>query len=161
MNKLNNVHVIHSIHFHAHFSSREGRGGSSPRRTRNTSRSIVVSDSSAGSTQTRDQARPDMYNIHTPRPWMTSEPLFRGFSQLDLPCQSFLGEFWTHGRNRYIDICALSFPRRRDSTFRALRIPQLRTLSRSVTPRTHHKSPSLLRVLEMLFRSLPKIQDHR
>jgi len=32
------------IHFHTHFSSRESRGCSSPRRTRNTSRSTAISD---------------------------------------------------------------------------------------------------------------------
>jgi len=31
MIKLNNVNVIHFIHFHAHFSSREGRLGNSLR----------------------------------------------------------------------------------------------------------------------------------
>jgi len=75
-----------------------------------------------------------------PRPWMTSEPFFRGFSQLDLPRQSFVGGFWTHVRNRYIDICAISIPSRCDFTFRALRISQLRTLSRNVTPRIHRKN---------------------
>ena len=94
-------------------------------------------------------------------PWMTFEPLFRGFSQLDLPRQPFVVEFWTHGRNRYVDICALSIPRRCGSAFRALRISQLRTLSRSVTSRTHRKNPSLPLALEILFLSLPKIQDHR
>ena len=29
--------------------------------------------------------------VTPPRPWMISEPLFRGFSQLDLPRQSFVG----------------------------------------------------------------------
>jgi len=29
VNKLNNVNVIHFIHFHARFSSREGRGATS------------------------------------------------------------------------------------------------------------------------------------
>jgi len=53
---------------------------------------------------------------------MTSEPLFHGFSQLDLPRQSFVGKFSEHGRNRYIDMCALSISRRYDSTFRALRM---------------------------------------
>jgi len=61
-------------------------------------------------------------------------------------CLAFVGEFWTHGRNRYIDICALSIPRRCDSTFRTLRISPLRTLSRRVTPRTHRKNPSLPRL---------------
>ena len=39
---------------------RESRGGSSPRRTRNTSRSTKISESSAGSTPRRDQARSEM-----------------------------------------------------------------------------------------------------
>jgi len=90
------------------------------------------------------KARPSMFEdvYITPRPWKTSEPLFRGFSQLELPRQSFVGEFSEHGRNRYIDICALSIQRRCGSTFRALRISQLRTLWRSVTPRTHRKNLS-------------------
>jgi len=141
------------------FLGRVDRGGSIPRRTWNTSRSTAISDSSAGSKPRRNQARSEIFT--TPRPWMTSEPLVRGFSQLDLLRHSFVGEFSEHDRNRYIDICALSIPRRCGPTFRALRISQLRTLSRSVPPRTHRINRSLPLALEILFRSLPKIQDHR
>jgi len=45
---------------HIRFSSVEGRGASSPRRTRNMSRSTAISDSSAGSTPRRAQGRPEM-----------------------------------------------------------------------------------------------------
>jgi len=49
------------IHFHARFSSREGRVGNSPRRTWNTSRSTAISDSSAGPTPRRYQT---MQSLH-------------------------------------------------------------------------------------------------
>jgi len=42
-------------HFRSRFSFGESRGGGSPRRTRNTSRSTVISDTSAGSTPRRGQ----------------------------------------------------------------------------------------------------------
>ena len=42
-------------HFHASFTFGESRGGSSPRMTRNTSRSREISDNSAGSTPRRDK----------------------------------------------------------------------------------------------------------
>jgi len=51
--------------------------------------------------------------------------------------------------------------RRSGSTFRALRFSQLRTLSRSVTPLALHKNPIAAACpWNLLFRSLPKIQDH-
>jgi len=149
VNKLNNVNVIHSIHFHARFSSREGRWISSPRRTGHTSRSTAIQIVLLAPYQDETKKGRRCTVFTTPRPWVTSEPLFRWFNQLDLTRQSFVREFWTHGRNRYIDICALSIPRRCDSTFRALRISQLRTLSRSFTPRTHRKNPLLLLALEI------------
>jgi len=48
-----NVGLNTFSHFCACFSFGESRGGSSPRRTRNTSRSTAISDSSAGSTPRR------------------------------------------------------------------------------------------------------------
>ena len=69
MNIRNNVNVIHSIHFYARFSSGEGRGDSSPRRTWNTSRSTAISDGSAGSTPRRDQARSEMHSLHLGLGW--------------------------------------------------------------------------------------------
>jgi len=157
VNKQNNVSVIYFIQFHARFSSREGCEGSSPRRTCNVSRPTAISDGSAGSTPRRDPARLEMKSLHLGL-WTTSEPLFRGFSQQKLPRQSFVGHSgkWP---NQYI--CAPSI-RRSGSTFKALRISQLRTLSRSVTPGLFEKIPSLPLSPEIiLFRSLPKIQDHR
>ena len=50
---------IHSLIFVPAFSL-ERVGGSSPRRTRNTSRSTAISDSSAGSTPRQDQARSEI-----------------------------------------------------------------------------------------------------
>jgi len=54
------VHTHSFTHFRALFSIGEIRGGSSPRRTRNTSRLTAISDSSAGSTLRRAQARSEM-----------------------------------------------------------------------------------------------------
>jgi len=52
---------VHSFtHFCARFSFGENRGGSSPRKKRNTSRSTAISDSSVGSTPRWDQARSDV-----------------------------------------------------------------------------------------------------
>ena len=59
--------------------------------------------------------------------------------------------------NQYI--CTPSI-RRSGSTFKALRISQLRTLSRSVTPGTLRKNP-ISAAFPGAFRSLPKNQDHR
>ena len=56
------------IHFHARSSFGEGRVGSSPRRTRKTSRSTAISDSSAGSTPREDAQKP------TTPPWCLTPP---------------------------------------------------------------------------------------
>ena len=91
------MNVIDFIHFRARFSLREGRGGCSPRRAWNTSRSTGISDNSV---------------------------------QLDLPRQSFVGH--NGHRAEPIYLCSLN-SEEKGSTFRALRISQLRTLSQSVT----------------------------
>jgi len=54
------LHPQSFTHFRAHFPFGVSRGGSSPRRTRNTSRSTAISHSSAGSTSRPDQARSKM-----------------------------------------------------------------------------------------------------
>jgi len=59
-NNLSRSKFYPFIHFHAHFSSREGRGGSSPGRARNTSRSTSVSGNTAGSTKRWGQVRSKM-----------------------------------------------------------------------------------------------------
>jgi len=48
------------VHFHTRFSSGEDRGGSSPRRSRNTSRFSAISGSSTGSTPRRDLPNSEM-----------------------------------------------------------------------------------------------------
>jgi len=121
VNKLK-VNVIHFVHFHARFSSRQGCGGSSSSRTWNTSRSTAISDSSAGSTPRRYQASLGLGRSI----WAT----YRDYSQQDLPRQSFVGHSG-HMAELYRS-CDLSI-RGNGSTFRALRISQLGTLSRSVT----------------------------
>jgi len=54
------LHTRSFTHFRARFSFRESRGGSHPRRTRDSLRSTAISDSSAGSTPRLDQARSEM-----------------------------------------------------------------------------------------------------
>jgi len=56
------IHLF--VDFHARFSFGVGHEGSSPKRTRNTSRSTAISDSSAGSTPRRDQPKSGMYLPH-------------------------------------------------------------------------------------------------
>jgi len=73
-----------------------------------------------------------------PGPWTTSGPLSRGFSQQNLPRQSFVG----HSGHMAEPTCSWDLSMRRSgSTFRALRISQLRLLSGSVTPWTLRKNP--------------------
>jgi len=76
-----------------------------------------------GPSKVRDAVTP-------PRLWTTSGSLSCGFSQQDLPHQSFIGH---SGYMAELTYCFLSI-RRSGSTFRALRILQLRTLLQSVTP---------------------------
>ena len=87
MNKLNNVNVIHFIHFHACFSSREGRWGSSLRSTWSTHGQQQFSGSSTGSTQRRDQAKARDVVISPG----AGRSLGHGFGQKDLPRQAFMG----------------------------------------------------------------------
>ena len=117
MNKLDNVNVIYFLHSHARFSSREGRGGNSPGRTWNTSRSTEISNSSAGPTPRGDQA---MQSLHV----VLGRPLGRfpaGLASMTCLASLSLG-IWTHGRTnvakRRCDILIW----RNGSTFRALRI---------------------------------------
>jgi len=51
--------TLHFINFNTRFFCREGRGRSSSRRTRNTSRFSAISDSSAGSQPGQNYARSD------------------------------------------------------------------------------------------------------
>jgi len=87
------------IHLRARFSSEEGSGRSSHRRTRNTSRSTAISDSSARSAPSKVG-----YVVTPPGPCGTSWPLSSGNSQQDLPRQSFPGALWTRGRNNVAGI---------------------------------------------------------
>ena len=102
MDKLNKVNVIHFIHFHAHFLSREGRTSTSPRRTQNTSRSTAISHSSAGSTPRRDQARSEVQTLHL------GFGRLLGCFPLDLASRncltSLLWTFWTHGQTNVVVI---------------------------------------------------------
>jgi len=52
--------IAMNIHFRARFTHGEDRRGSSPRTTRNTSRSTAISGSSADSTPRREQARSEL-----------------------------------------------------------------------------------------------------
>ena len=77
------------------FSSREGRGGSSPRSTRDTSLSTAISGKSAGSTPRRDQTSSEMKSLHL----ILRRPLGRfpvGLAS-GPALQVFRGAFWTHG----------------------------------------------------------------
>jgi len=102
VNKLNKVNVIRFIHFHARFSSREGRRGTSPRRTQNTSRSTAIPDSSVGSTPRRDQARSEVQTLHL----VFGRPL--GCFPVDLASRTCLTSlswaFWIHGRTNVVVI---------------------------------------------------------
>ena len=61
INRMVQCRPTYSItHFRASFSFGEIRGGSSPTKTRNTSRSTAISDSSGDSTPRRYQARSEM-----------------------------------------------------------------------------------------------------
>jgi len=105
-----------------------GRVGNSARRIWNTSLSTAISDSSTGSTPRRDQARPVMQllQLGLRRPLGCSPVGFANRSCLTSPSCGIL-DAWPNYRG-----CDLSI-RRSGSTFKALRISQLCTLSRSVT----------------------------
>ena len=129
VNKPDNVNVIYFIHFHAHFSSKEGREGNRPRMTWNTSRSTTISDSSAGPTPRQNHARSEMQSLHL----VVGRPLDRfpvGLASRTCLASLSLGilDKWPNPRNYDLSIW------RSGSTFRALRFSQLRSLSRSVTP---------------------------
>jgi len=96
----------------------------------------------------------------TPRPWKTSEPLFRGFSQLDLPRQSFVGEFSEHGKKNIL-ISVLSQFRRDVVPHSGLSDFHSCALYGEVSHHGLIATISLPLALDLLFRSLPKIQDHR
>jgi len=65
-----------------------GRKGQQPQGTRNTPQFSATSDSFAGSTPRRDQAKlGDL--IAPPFPWFISGPFSRGFSQQDLTQRFF------------------------------------------------------------------------
>jgi len=89
--------TTHSFtHFRARFSFGESRECSSPRRTRNTSRSTAISDSSAGSTPRRYQANLEMESLHL----VLARTLGRFPVGVDIDCSlnglvrySFLGQF--------------------------------------------------------------------
>jgi len=86
------VHAHSFTHCHARFSFYESRGGSSPRRTRNTSRSIGISNSSAGSTPRRYQARSEMQSLHLVLGRTLGRfPVGVDCSLKDLVCYSFRG----------------------------------------------------------------------
>ena len=114
-----------------------------------TSRSTAISDSSTASTPRRDQARSEMQSLHL----VLGRPL--GLFPAGLPTSTCLANLsWdfldTWPRQRIY--CSWDFSiRRSGSTFRTLRISQLRTLSRSVTPWTHRKIPTLLLALTALW----------
>jgi len=101
VDKLNKVNVIHFIHFHARFSSREGHRGTSLR-TQNTSRSTAISDSSAGSTSIRDQERSEVQTLH-----LGFGPSL-GCFPVDLASTTCLTSltraFWIHGRTNVVVI---------------------------------------------------------
>ena len=70
-------------------------------------------------------------------PWTTSGPLWRGCSQHDSHCQSFLVILVTWPHHRSWDL----WIRKSGLTFKVLRIALLPTLSRSVTPWSLRKNP--------------------
>jgi len=90
---------------------------------------------------------------------MTSEPLFRWFSQLALPRQSFVGYSGQMVEPKYL--CFLSsaekwFHIQGSASFTAAHI-----VAKCHTMGDSSKIPSLQLAPEIiLFRSLPKIQDH-
>ena len=121
-------------HFHTHFFSGEVRGGSTLRRTRNTSWSTAFSDSSAGSTPRRYQARSEKY-VTPPGLWTTSgEDVVRRTCLTNLSWDILVTR--THKRS-----WDLSIQKESGSTFRALRISHLHTLSRCAKPLTLRKNP--------------------
>ena len=115
-------------------------GGSITRKTRNTSRSTAISDSSVALTPRRDQARSEMQSRHL----VFGRPLGRfpvgvDCSSKDLSCHSFLGHSGHMAKLTYSS-WDLSI-RRSGLTSRALRISDLFSLSQSVTTRTLRKYP--------------------
>jgi len=71
-------------------------------------------------------------------PWTSSGPLSRAYSHQDLPLQFLWDILDILPNERSWDLLIWSIS---VSTFRALRISQLRTLSRGITPRTLRKNP--------------------
>jgi len=106
-------------------------GGNIPRRTWNISRSTAISDSSSDSTPRWDQAMSEMQSLHLG----LGRPLGRfavGLASKACLASLLYGVLDTWPNKRSCDILI----RTSGSTFSALQISQLRTLSRSVTPGT-------------------------
>ena len=124
------------IHFHTYFSSPEDRGGRSPWKTRNTSRSTAISESSAGSTPRRVQAWSRCNNVTWCLVGLRSA--FPSVQPAGPASPIFPGAFWSRGRTIAAGILSI---RRSGSTLRASPISQLRALSQCVTSWTLRKTP--------------------
>ena len=121
----------------------------------------TILDRYAGSTPIPDKVISKARDVVTSSgSWSTSGPLSHGYSQQNMPRQSFPEHSVHMGESSHI--WDRSIRMRNVSTIRVLRISQLRNFPRSVTPWTILKIPRLTAALETaLFQSFSKIHDDR